>query len=627
MARKIDMPTPANLDMAAYSANPVLANRERPKFKRPASAIALEKITFGGNVTDVKNALDAIPLTAAEKSAPLAWRPLVKKLWEVVKERRFQTITAAINGYKWADSSVYQPYQEIACAYVRGEGDSVEFWVKIEFSPFADFVAEATDDDRDGAKELYGRLSLAGVALDTLKKAVAWIHSDYCKRVLTKEEMNDWATDLASYWYPTRNTDMVDMTGFSVWPNAQTEKSAARTMAGGTVKDPFAVIRGKPFSPDKPIYNVFVTGEPPSKPAASAVTTVPADSATHVADSGVSANFTGNTKRLHSELKQYGAYDTWAKQNASFLDGLRKFLTAIPAQQMAFAGKDSWLFFRKSADYIFSGDLASQAVDKNPIPHLVSLKEHLNKRGVNLLFVPVPGKEEVYFEKLPAGIPSPKIPYVNPYGRKFVGDLQVAGVEVVDLLPFFLAEKSRDATSREPLYQEHDTHWTSRGLAIAAEAIAQHIKEYGWYGAVEKTTFTTKDTTCSRLGDLVEKLPEAEQAAYEPVTVPAQRVFLPDGKPYAGGAASPIMLIGDSFTGVFELIDCKSAGIGAHIAQKSCISVEIVTSWGGGPLVRKKALQPREKYLGSKRLVIYMMAARDLYNYAMGWEEFPEKKN
>ena len=67
-------------------------------------------------------------------------------------------------------------------------------------------------------------------------------------------------------------------------------------------------------------------------------------------------------------------------------------------------------------------------------------------------------------------------------------------------------------------------------------------------------------------------------------------------------------------------MDCKSAGIGANIAEKTGCSVDIVTSWGGGPLVRQKALRTRAKYLPQKRLIIYVMVARDLYNYAEGWE-------
>jgi len=37
-------------------------------------------------------------------------------------------------------------------------------------------------------------------------------------------------------------------------------------------------------------------------------------------------------------------------------------------------------------------------------------------------------------------------------------------------------------------------------------------------------------------------------------------------------------------------------------------------------MVRHKMMRKRKEMLGEKKLVIYMMAARDLYNYSQLWE-------
>ena len=103
--------------------------------------------------------------------------------------------------------------------------------------------------------------------------------------------------------------------------------------------------------------------------------------------------------------------------------------------------------------------------------------------------------------------------------------------------------------------------------------------------------------------------------------IKAKRVIMPEGKPYKGIRNAPVLLIGDSFTGVFELVDCKSAGVGAHIAQKTGLPVDIITSWGGGPPVRNRMVRTRKDYMGYKRAVIYLMVARDLYNYVQGWQD------
>jgi alginate O-acetyltransferase complex protein AlgJ len=85
------------------------------------------------------------------------------------------------------------------------------------------------------------------------------------------------------------------------------------------------------------------------------------------------------------------------------------------------------------------------------------------------------------------------------------------------------------------------------------------------------------------------------------------------------------MLIGDSFTGVFELVDCKAAGVGAHVSALTGITLDIVTSWGGGPLVRDKFYRARKNMLDKKRVVIYMMVARDLFNYSQLWQPMETK--
>jgi alginate O-acetyltransferase complex protein AlgJ len=258
----------------------------------------------------------------------------------------------------------------------------------------------------------------------------------------------------------------------------------------------------------------------------------------------------------------------------------------------------------------------------NPLPHIAMFNNYLQSRGVDLLFIAVPNKEEVYFDKFDTTIAAPAVSIVNPYGRKFLYSLQQAGVEVIDLLPLFLHAKLEDTTGGEYLYQKQDTHWSSKGLQIAAQTIGDRIKTYPWYDSYKDTIgYTFSDTIVERRGDLVERLPQNMQTAYVSQSMQARRIVLPDGTGYQGNQpASPILLIGDSFTGVFELIDCKSAGVGAHIAAQCRIPVDIVTSWGGGPMVRQKMLRTRGNRLDHKKVIIYIMVARDLYNYTNGWE-------
>jgi alginate O-acetyltransferase complex protein AlgJ len=153
--------------------------------------------------------------------------------------------------------------------------------------------------------------------------------------------------------------------------------------------------------------------------------------------------------------------------------------------------------------------------------------------------------------------------------------------------------------------------------------IADRIKRYAWYDSTanSRVAYSYVDTTCLRQGDIVERIPESDRLQYPADTLKARQIVTPEGKKFKSDAGGPLLLIGDSYTGVFELVDCKSAGIGANIAVLTGLPVDILTSWGGGPMIMNKAVRLRDKTMPQKRLIVYMMTARDLYNYAQGWEQ------
>jgi hypothetical protein len=627
MIRKIAVPTLANLDYAAYTANPVRFDPAPQSPKKPAKKVTLAEMTFGGSLTNQCAALSQTPLTVAEKEHPLAWDPLQNKLWEVTKSDAIARVVAKITGYKWADESIFIPYQEVAAVYLHGQADSASLWVKVEFKPWAGKILDISivDADKDGFKEMYGKLNLAAVDKTLLTKALDWIRNEYCTTLLIKEQVVDWANVLASYWYPKLNTDIVDLTGQTKWPTPETEKNIIRELKGMTVDNPLVVIRGTPYG--KKLFNVYCVDFPLEKKALPAPVVQQQASGPVVRDTLVSKNFLDNNARFAMETKVNGEYPLWAKKDEPFRQSVLSFVKALPVAQMGFKGKDNWLFFRGEASYLNSGDMAAQAPDKNPIPHLVEFGKFLKIRNISLIFVPVPNKSDVYFEKLPVDqAPKDAYAFVHPYARKMLRDIQAAGVEVIDLLPAFLEAKKQDANNKEAIYQKHDTHWTDRGLETAAQVIGDRVKQFAWYAQVPKVKYTVKDTTFLRQGDIVDKLAEADKTSFQAVELSAKRVYNPDGTPFKGSNVdAPVMLIGDSFTGVFELVDCKAAGIGAHIAANTGTPVDIVTSWGGGPLVRDKFYRARKNNLDRKRVVIYMMVSRDLYNYSQLWQPMETK--
>ncbi len=624
MIRKIKKPTPANLDYAAYNDNPVLFDPQKQKYREPDGTVGLDSLTFSGVLSEVCNSLDAMPLSREEKQQPLAWSPLIERLWKHVKDPGFQQTSSMVNGHKWADPNVIKPYQKITTAYVHlAEDGSRKLWVKVEFAPWVGFLEGITDEDDDGFKEIYGLLSLDKVEEDARTAAFDWILNEYTVKELSYEEIRDWITVLASYWYPTYNTDVIDMGEATTWPAKEVSWWVRRKLKGVRVENPIAVVRGNPLG--KKIYNVYVVEglaeEVPEQKAAVGET-----AADKQMDTTLSENFRANNERFAAERHKHGGYAAWRDSLDDVSAAQENFLAQLPPEQMGFEGKEDWVFFRKSLEYTTGGDLTDQPRSRNALPHLKQLREYLAGHDVNLLFVVVPTKAEVYYEKLPFPMPSEPDVIINPYLRKFLSDVQEAGIEVIDVLPRLLAAKTEDNEETGELYQRQDTHWTNRGLQIVADLVARRIRNYGWYEQLDPVDYTVVDTTFQRQGDIVSRLPEKLRASYPPVQLRGRQVRMPDGKPYRGNRAAPLMLIGDSFTGVFESVDCKSAGVGAHIAEKSGIPVDIITSWGGGPLVRRKMMRARSKDMGVKRLVVYLMVARDLYDYSQGWKDLDADK-
>src|SRR5204863_9570942 len=131
-----------------------------------------------------------------------------------------------------------------------------------------------------------------------------------------------------------------------------------------------------------------------------------------------------------------------------------------------------FIFYRNELDSVVGGDLTKQPKGKNPLPVIADFARGLAARGVDFLFVPVPNKVEIFPERLDPKHASLIGGIVNPYARKFLQDPAAGGVEAVDLLTPFLAERAHDKQAKEPIYQPQATHWTDRWREMAAHLFA-----------------------------------------------------------------------------------------------------------------------------------------------------------
>jgi hypothetical protein len=615
--REVTRPTRAALDYAAYHANFMIADPE------PETPVAAGKADtshpFSGQLEPGSLTADLAktPLSAAEQQHPLAFAPLSEFLQahKVAGADALAEVGSAVRREKWGlQLPPGTSGQQLSELYLHQTASGApEVWAKVEFQPWFKPLASSADQDGDGFPELYGRIAASAFppALTTA------IQKDYVEPVLSASEVKAWANQLSSYWYPSYNTDLLPA-GPS-WPDEQTEPGIKQELGGRTFTAPTIVLRGKPQG--KATYNVFLVRADGAAPVASA----PAKPAVRLAKTRPSPNPAPVASSVERELAAAGgSWPKWLQKLSPTHATLKKRLKSMPPKVKALAGQNGFLFYRNDLEYVSGGDLEKQKKGKNPLPIILEFKKLLDEQGVDFLFVPVPTKLEVYPEQLDPDLKPLSGQVINPAFRKLVASLSKEGVEVVDLLPELLQAKSKSAA--EPfLFQHQDTHWTDRGLRLAADLLATRVKKYPWYPelAKQKRAYALRETSFTRFGDLQSRLPEAEQKKYTPETLVAHQV-VSGGKPYDDEPESPVVLLGDSFTGVYELTDAEHAGVSAHIARGIGYPLDLVMSYGGGPNVRQKLLRRGVDALGSKKLVIWMMTARDLYNYWEDWE--PLKK-
>jgi alginate O-acetyltransferase complex protein AlgJ len=620
LVREIDRPTRANLDYAAYHANFMIADPEPEGASAGMAGAVTVQSPFKGLVQErtLTGDVGKTPLTSVERSHPLALPPLAEALsvHKVHGASELEDVVAAIRGEMWgAAAGAQAPPQIPSELFVHDTHDASppELWVKIEFQPWFRGLGALPDQDGDGFPELYGRIAPESVSRDVL----AFIAGDYTHKQLTPAEIKTWANQLSGYWYPSYNTDLV--APGAVFPNESIESDVRAELDGRTFAAPTIVMRGKPQG--KPTYEVFVVKGAGPSPGSTATSPLPVA----LPKTRPSAKTGPVVASIRKELAASGgSWETWAASLASFDEVVRRVLGSTPPSVKGIAGRNGFLFYRNCLEYVLGGDLERQPKGKNPIPAIVEFKKLLESHGVDFLFVPVPTKEEIYPDEIDPRTQAIAGRVINPWERKLLLDLAAAGVETIDLLPAFLAERERDKVAKEHVFQHQDTHWTDRGLRLAARLVAARIKEYPWYGTLRERAglakLGSKPLTFSQDGDLRSRLPVSQQRQYKPETLVAHQVLREDGSPYDDDPASPIVVLGDSFSGVYELMTPEHAGVSAHLALELGVPVDLVMSYGGGPNVRQKLMRRGEDALETKKLVVWMMTTRDLYNYFEEWK-------
>jgi acetyltransferase AlgX (SGNH hydrolase-like protein) len=320
-------------------------------------------------------------------------------------------------------------------------------------------------------------------------------------------------------------------------------------------------------------------------------------------------------------------------------DSQQKFINELTAKLRSaeskgaavIAGVDGWFFLSSDIRFLSVGQFwgadaakvsrAHKPESADPIPAIVDFHEQLKKRGVDLLLVPVPPKAAIYPEKI--------VPDVDLHGEtaaplltRFYEDLRKREIDVVDLAPVFLQNR---ASEHGPVFCKTDTHWSGFGCVLAAQTIAEKIREKLAGQPRKNYAAEWKEITIKGdLGDLAGsdiKKPEPEKIAIRTTSDKETGAAInPDPN-------SQLLIMGDSHTLVFHDFLAEKSGLLDQLAYETGFAPDLIGTRGSGATSVRVSLYRRARkdadYLAKKKVIVWCFAAREFTESDQGWDKVP----
>lgn len=155
----------------------------------------------------------------------------------------------------------------------------------------------------------------------------------------------------------------------------------------------------------------------------------------------------------------------WAQLNAK--------LFGNSVEDQVILGEDGWLFFSETLDD-FRGVTLSDSEISAAAENLRIICDYCSERGIDFVFTVAPNKNSLY----PGFMPS----YIAPgnavsNARRLYSELDGLGVNYIDLHELF--------ESQHVLYFKTDSHWNSRGAALAADALLHALGRKSDYSSLD----------------------------------------------------------------------------------------------------------------------------------------------
>lgn len=264
----------------------------------------------------------------------------------------------------------------------------------------------------------------------------------------------------------------------------------------------------------------------------------------------------------------------------------------------------NWLRFYRDWNTGGSGEFGAP---ERAVEVVATYARLLEERGVEFILAPIPTRLQIYPDRLPGVDPIDDFAGADLAQARFLDGVARAGVEVADLFTAFLAARHDAAENSDRLlFHDYDHHWTPRGVALAADLVAERVRGRAWFTpgparAGVDFELRRERQMCALRG------PASDDYARE-VELWLERVLTPEGKPaHKKDRASPILLLTDSYGKFYRSLGGDFANL---LYARLGMRIDVIAIDGGGAVGVWEALARREGALAGKRLVIWLCGTR-----------------
>ncbi len=295
------------------------------------------------------------------------------------------------------------------------------------------------------------------------------------------------------------------------------------------------------------------------------------------------ANIERDAERLRGECQTAsgGDWDLWERQTQRYRDALRKKVDELkhvrPSQPFIpdppLEGLSDFPLFEVQAQenlaHLYDDESLAEFRRKRPA---IAAHRWLQKRGIDLIYVPVPRMTEVYIEHFLESVPADGI--IAPRVRQTLLQQLEADVETVDAFSTLRPEREPNP---EYLYNAADTHWAPRGMRIVAKDVARRLTRYDFGAAarnaqpVVRTSVGPYETRAYPFEMKIGELPRLDgwlglsdrqrSLAEKAQTRTCEFVRTADDLSAPNDPQSPVLLIGHSYCYNFREILTKEANL------------------------------------------------------------------